>query len=193
MPNYCIFSLMVQGRPNDVEEVVKTIKADYNYNTMEFSHKRHLFRVFKADIVDDSLNNGIRAVEINGECAWSVAVCMTEEGYYKALKEEYKDKFRGTSLLELSKDTNTMIEVYSEEEDLHSQEHMLFKNGKCIINETRSVYEIDQGDLVDKSLEEHIDIICELEGWEKSKVEVEDMGDYYFIGRKDWDFQNYQE
>lgn len=74
MPNLCYYQMRVQGKPEDVEYVVQTMQAKYNYDTMEFSHEKHLYRVFDACINDDTTENGIRDVIISsGDCAWSVA------------------------------------------------------------------------------------------------------------------------
>lgn len=153
MPNYCDYSLRVQGKPDNVEEVVKTIQAKYSYDTMEFDHKKHLFRVFTSFISDDDEpEEGIRSVIIDGECAWSVSTCMTEIGYYKEAKEEYGNNFRGTTLKELTKATNTMIEVYSKEYGSCFQEHYLYKNGICIIGDYVPFYEITQTRLMRKHI-----------------------------------------
>jgi len=209
MPNYCDYSLRVQGKPDNVEEVVKTIQAKYSYDTMEFDHKKHLFRVFTSFISDDDEpEEGIRSVIIDGECAWSVSTCMTEIGYYKEAKEEYGNNFRGTTLKELTKATNTMIEVYSEEYGSCFQEHYLYKNGICIIGDYVPFYEITQTRLMRKriAIEDYIQLLNrslkkkhDWDEWIKrgGRLSMNDVvldGNTYIIGGfKHWDFSSFSD
>ena len=102
MPNICLYSMCVKGKRKNVEEFIKVIKADYNYNTMQFSYDRHLFRVFEAHYEEiESLGRGMCQAVISGDCAWSVSSCMFNNNpisYYARLKREYGDNFRGTTL-----------------------------------------------------------------------------------------------
>ena len=100
MPNYCNYSMGVKGTKENIVEFIKVMNADYNYDTMSFSYDRHLFRVFEAhcDGVEKSLDGKYQAI-INGYCAWSVATCMFESGYYSDIKARYPNEFRGTTLL----------------------------------------------------------------------------------------------
>ena len=136
MPNYCNYSMCVIGRKENVEEFIKVIKADYNYGTMEFSYDRHLFRVFDADYDEiEQVGDNAYQVIIDGDCAWSVATCMLEAGYYKDLKERYAKEFRGTTLQIESERLNLDIEVFSEERGMCFQEHYIIRKGELEVDE----------------------------------------------------------
>lgn len=139
MPNICSYSMRVQGKPQDVEEVIKTVQSSYNYSDMEFDHTRHLFRVFESEIIKDEEDDGIRDVIIDGDCAWSVHTSMRsgEGSYYDSAKETHREIFRGTHLEELSKDTHTMIEVFGEECEMGFEEHYLYKFGELLIEDVQ--------------------------------------------------------
>lgn len=90
MPNLCMYSMCVKGAKEKVEEFLKVIQADYDYGTMEFSHDRHLFRVFEAccNGIEELSDNRYQAI-IDGDCAWSVHTCMFEDGYYSDIKGRF--------------------------------------------------------------------------------------------------------
>ena len=186
MPNYCMYQMRIQGKPNDVAEVIKVIQADYNYDTMQFSADKHLFRVFDADIMDDEIVGNVRDVVINGSCAWSVFSCMMEgDGtYYSSFKDTYV-QFRGTTLVQLSKKYSVMIEVYGEESGCEFQEHYLIHNGELLIDDTVRYIE-----LYKEYLEEDETTLAEvLEESGFTMDDVTDEDDYYRIGGfESWDF-----
>lgn len=139
MPNYCNYIMQVQGKKENVEEFVKIIKADYDYDTLEFSADRHMFRIFEADIIeDDSNEQGIRRTIIDGYCAWSVLSCMTDDSvsYYADLKKSEGENFRGTTLQKESEKLGLAIQVYSEETGCGFQEHFVYINGEEIENDS---------------------------------------------------------
>lgn len=187
MPNYCNYQMRIQGKPNDVEKVIKIIQADYNYDTMEFSENKHLFRVFDADVMDDITDGDYRDVVINGNCAWSVFTCMMEgDGtYYSSMESEYGDRFRGTTLVKLSKDHNVMIEVYGEESGCEFHEHYLIHNGELLVDETVKYIE-----LYKEYLEEDETTLEEvLKDGGFTMDDVTDEDEYYRIGGfKSWNF-----
>ena len=136
MPNYCDYSMCVKGTKENVEEFIKVIQADYDYHGMIFSHDRHLFRVFEANYDEiEKMCDDTYQVIINGYCAWSVASCMLEGGYYADVKTRYPNEFRGTTLLLESKRLGIDIEVYSEECGCCFQEHYVIVNGDLICDE----------------------------------------------------------
>ena len=152
MPNWCGFSMMVQGHYDAVKEVQEIIlknhetnylaghkgEGEYCYNSvLRYDPKRkHMFRIFEsrtpADFpeVDDNL---IATQFIDGDCAWSVYCCMLpgEGSYYSDLGQLL---YYGTNLVELSKDLGVRIEVFSEEPGMCFQEHYLIENGKLVLD-----------------------------------------------------------
>lgn len=149
MANNCFFLANITGKESDVKEVIKTFKTHYDYDEGKPDHK-HLQRIFNADeeMWGEEIigKDGEKYVSyaINGQCAWSVYSCMMqgECTYYDDLKKRFPDTFMGTNLEELSRDTNTVIEVYSEELGCEFQEHYLVKYGEIIIDEERKYREV---------------------------------------------------
>ena len=160
MPNYCNYSMCVKGKKENIEEFVKVIQAHYDYNTMEFSHDRHLFRVFDAyyDEIEELADNSYQVV-INGCCAWSVISCMFEDGYYSDIKERFPNDCRGTTLPIESKRLNLDIEVYSDESGCCFQEHYVVIKGDVVCEESVDWYEyfIDEYDSKEEA-EKNLDI-----------------------------------
>ena len=136
MPNYCNYEMKVKGSKKAIERVMECLKADYNYLEGKPSHK-HFFRVFEACENDLEKNeDGTYTMLIFGYCAWSVYSCMCggEHTYYNDCKKNHKDIFMGTTLKEQSRGCE--IEVFSEEEGMEFSEHYLYKNGKCLIDDS---------------------------------------------------------
>lgn len=144
MPNYCDYEMKIVGTKKAINRVIECLKADYNYGVEKPSHK-HFFRVFDCwgddeDFVEE--RNGLFSKIVFGDCAWSCSSCMLSGNYsyYQDVKKSNKDTFMGTDLAEQSKDCT--IEVFSEETGMGFSEHYLFKNGKCLIDDT---CDIEQG------------------------------------------------
>lgn len=195
MPNYCHYSMMIQGRSRAVGDVIKAVKADYNYIENTFSYKKHLFRVFDADIAQTHQKDGIRTAIINGECAWSVYSCMLAgpHTYYDDLKKRFPDEFRGTTIFELSRDHNVIIEVFGEEPGEGFQEHYLIKFGTMMVDETTKYCEITDDELAEKNvtIEEYLDQFNDYFGITYTMKDVEKDGDFYRIGGFDWHFASF--
>ena len=129
MPNICIATVIVKGNINNVDEFTKIIQADYNYNTMEFTHKPHFFRVFEAPIIDEEIDGLIKTTTYSIECAWSIYACM-ESGpfsYYDECKAEF-DEFYGTNLQICARKLNLFIEIFSEEPGIGFNEYIMYDN-----------------------------------------------------------------
>lgn len=157
MPNYCVYNMKVTGRQEDVDQFIKELQVtDYSYNDYGCSGieegLRHLCRVFSADVIYDipnkikiDVDNSVilRDVILSGDCAWSVASCMTDSptSYYNQLRERYGNRSKATTLKLESKILNLIIEVYSEEPGCCFSEHMLYVNGEEIIDECVDYYE----------------------------------------------------
>lgn len=184
MPNYCYYSMCVRGTKENVEEFIKVIEADYNYTDMKFTYKRHFFRVFEADYGEiEQMGDDDYRVTISGDCAWSVATCMLEGGYYRDIKARYPREFRGTTLPKESKRLNLAIEVYSEECGMCFQEHYLFDNGDTIIDECVDYNEYYIGDFNSKAdAEDELDIEITDEEWNSGEEYIKRGGfeEWYF-------------
>lgn len=165
MPNYCNYSMRIVGRQEDVDQFVKELKTDYSYDDYGCSEieegLRHFCRVFHADVIYNEpikfkINENccvmLRDVTISGDCAWSVESCMTKHGYYSQLKDKYGNRSKATTLKLESKILNLIIEVYSEESGCCFSEHMLYVNGKKVIDDCVDYYETwedEDGNLLD--------------------------------------------
>lgn len=140
MPNICNFSMKVTGNPENVEKFIDIIQADYfirqDGTCIDFYTKqiveRHFWRVFEAEVIDDKTKNNVRSVIINGECAWSVFSCMCSgRGTYQS---DNPGK-NGTTLKKESARLHLSIEVFSEEPGCCFMEHMVYVNGKRIVDD----------------------------------------------------------
>lgn len=184
MPNYCDYSMCVKGTKEGVEEFINVIKADYDYNTKTFSYDRHLFRVFAADYDEvEEMLDGTYQIIINGYCAWSVASCMLENGYYARIKDAYPNDFRGTTLMLESERLNLNIEVFSEECGCCFQEHYVIKQGILEVDECVDYYEFCKEDYKSK---------VEAEKALKTEITDEEWNndDTYIVrGGFEWDFE----
>lgn len=128
MPNWCNFEMRVKGKKRDIEKAYKQIFAsDYG------DEGRHLHRVH-TDFNEFQFNeNGIAV--INGYCAWSVHSCMFDgEGTY-ALSEKAKNpNYLGTTIVQISKDFNLIIEICSEETMMGFIEEFVIVYGDVLKN-----------------------------------------------------------
>ena len=172
MANNCFYSMYVKGSKENVEDFIKMIKSNYDYGTMEFEHNRHMFRVFSADEGElEALGDNTYGVAIDGDCAWSVATCMLEDGYYARCKNKYGDKFRGTTLVQESKNLNLEIEVFSEESGCCFQEHYVVRYGVLEVDECVDWYEyfIDEYD-TKKEAEADLGIKITAQEWKAKEI-----------------------
>ena len=172
MTNPCFYSMKAKGAREDIEEFIQVVKADYDYNTMEFNFDRHLQRVYIADEEDiEAVDENTYSVFINGECAWSVVVCMLEDGYYNDMKARLGDKFRGTTLVHESERLNLEIEVFSEECSMCFQEHYLVRHGVLEIDECVewNEYFLDEYETKEEA-EDDLDIEITDDEWEEREM-----------------------
>lgn len=139
MPNYCNYQMKVVGKKENVEELIKIMKANYDYGTMKFDYERHMGgRVFEAeDNGIEEIENGLHETYISGYCAWSVYSCMFDgdHTYYHNLKKNYGDQCRSTTVPIESKKLNLDIEIYSEECGCCFQEHYLIRKGDIEVDD----------------------------------------------------------
>lgn len=167
MPNLCFYEMRIKGTNDDVMEFHKRM-TDYNI-------PNHLYRIFEADINENTLNDNITVIDVSGSCAWSLESCCRASGYSE-----------GIDLFEVnSKELNLEIECWSSEDALGFQEHYLYKNGECYIEECVDWEDYYYDDSFYDSFDE-FKAECELPNY----VTEEDFDDYhYYIGG----FDNYGE
>lgn len=132
MANNCFYQMQIQGKEEGVDEFIKIIQADYNYNEEnKCVPERHLWRVFEACVDDEYINDGIKTVMISGDCAWSVYSCMCDGAC--TYQSQNPDR-NGTTLKAESERLNLAIEVYSEECGCAFMEHFVFVNGEQLVD-----------------------------------------------------------
>lgn len=145
MSNICNYDMKVIGKKENVEEFIKVIQANYDYNKNAFSFDRHLWRVFEADVIETDLREDDNFVAIiAGSCAWSVYTSMTakEQSYYDDNKiRKDKKENKGSCLENESKKLNLNIEIFSIETDIGFQEHYIIKNGEFIFDDCKDYAE----------------------------------------------------
>ena len=118
MPNLCSYSMRVKGKKENVYEFHKRM-GDYD-------KPNHLWRIFETDIYDECENeDGTITIDVAGSCAWSIESCCRASGYSG-----------GIDLFEVnSRELNLEIESWSDECGCSFQEHYLYKNGECLIDD----------------------------------------------------------
>ena len=149
MANYCDYNMKIIGYPSNVGKALEIIMQNYSYWSPTFlkNPKPHLYRVFEANLGDmRNVTQSIVSMEVYGYCAWSVYSCMMEGPftYYNDFRPNNPDKkttmdyiSAGTSLIQMCRDLNLYIEVYSDEPGMGFQEHIVINNfGKILIDDT---------------------------------------------------------
>ena len=141
MPNYCDYQMKLRGAKENVQKFIAYLKADYSYNNgkWECSEDRHFFRVFEAahDPGEDTVDvSGETISTVGGYCAWSVFSCLFEGNhtYYDQWKND-GENFKGTHILEASKELDLDIEIYSEEAGVGFMEHYLIEKGELLVDD----------------------------------------------------------
>lgn len=144
MANYCYYEMKVVGKENNVKELVKYLEANYEYKGNELvmcEADKHFFRVFYAEVIDEYGADKGYINLISGDCAWSTFSCMLkgEHSYYDIFKN--RKGFKGTNLVDASRDLSLDIEVFSEEPGCGFMEHYLIKQGVMDIDECENYEE----------------------------------------------------
>lgn len=124
MPNYSYGNIMVRGYKNNVDEFVKIMQANYDYRTMEFSHKPHMYRIFECDCYKEEIEGGIKTAYLTTEQAWSAYVCMFDGllTYYDDNKNRHQF---ATCVENEAKRLSLDVEIFAEEEGIGFQEHYI--------------------------------------------------------------------
>lgn len=141
-----------------------------------YDEENHFYRIFGADIFETGDEGNNYFVKICGNCAWSIESCGRASGYSG-----------GKDLFEINtRDLHLSVEVYSEEPGFEFQEHYLYKDGECIVNECVDWEEIywDRADY--KTFEEFKEDFDIEEG--VTENDFDDEGYYHKGGFKEWDF-----
>ena len=199
MPNECSAVVKVSGRKDSVDEFIHIMNADYNYDhyveeNMSFSHNSHFFRIFSADVMDYDQDGLFVVATLDVWCAWSIATCMFDDGYYNTVKkecEEHNVPFHGTNITECAKKLQLSIEAISEEPAMCFMEHYLVNaDGEFEINDVVDMeeYYIDEYDTLAEykaaNPNDGIDIATE-EEYANAKSE----GSWYRKGGIPYDFE----
>lgn len=185
MPNICGYQMKVKGKPENVDEFVRIIQADYDFDKNGrciCDVGKHFWRVFDADVYDVKVEDGVKSVYISGSCAWSVAVCML--GGTWSYQEQCPDGL-GTTLDAESERLGLAIEVFSEESGCCFMEHYVIINGDIQIDDCveYSEYWVDEYANVD---EMNKGMKTE---FTQAEFEAAQNGDGYIkVGGMSWDF-----
>lgn len=177
MPNYCDYHMKVVGYPSSIGKFIEVLNQNYNYGDFAFLHnpKPHLYRVFETNLLRfERLSGALFIAEIAGYCAWSVYSCMMEgpHTYYNdnlmnplstitskhvGTRNYYS---AGTSLLQLSKNLNLLVEVFSDEPGMCFQEHIFIDNyGNPLVDDSINTYfyYIEETDTFEDFIKEYPD------------------------------------
>lgn len=117
MANLCSYSMRIKGTKENVYEFYKRME--------DYDRPNHLWRL-EADIYNECTNvDGSTIIDVAGSCAWSIESCCRASGYSG-----------GVDLFEVnSRELNLEIESWSDECGCAFQEHYLYKNGECLIDD----------------------------------------------------------
>lgn len=174
MSSWCGYEMRTIGTKENLEKLERIM------NNKESIHMREVHYAESFDIkkLDDKLYIG----SFCGECTKSVYFSMVEgEGCF------YPGQVNGTCLLELSKELDLKIEIYSIEPVARFEEHYFIENGECIVKERKEYeeYRVNTKNLTKEQLEEESGM----------KISDAQYKEYQIIGSisigsfDDWDFQ----
>lgn len=156
MPNLCSFEMRAIGSRDSINKFQEIVFADYTYIDDALDNcnaDHHLFRTWAESYDIEELDENKYIININGDCAWSVEVCMFDcapLGYYNQLKNN--KGFKGITLPLISEKYEIDIEVYSQEFGMCFEEHFLVKGGVTVIDEVvefHSEYNSDKDEYTD--------------------------------------------
>lgn len=150
MPNYCNYSMYVRGDKEDLEDFLKTMQSNYDYDKKEFDHTKHMGgRVFEAEPVFEiekelGYYGNMYNMTIDGYCAWSVYCCMLEgpQTYYDDIKKLHGDEARTTSLIKESNHLKS-IEVFGDEPGMMFQEHYFIQDNQLVADQCKELSYVD--------------------------------------------------
>lgn len=142
-------------------------------NELLTDYKKHFYRVFDADVMEEGEQDDKYYAIITGDCAWSVHSCMMS-GPYSYYSDNVNDnelrKEHSTTLVLESKSLKLKIEVYSAEPGMGFAEHYLIDNGKILVDEEFEYNEFYLGDYKTKEeAEEELGINISSQEWESSE------------------------
>ena len=187
MPNYCNYSMKVVGKETKVDEFIKIIQTDYEFDDNgKCNVDRHFWRVFEADVTSEDIADGIKSATIYGYCAWSVYSCMFDGAHtYQGRHPNPEDG--GTTLQRESARLNLDIEVFSEESGCCFMEHYLIQNGKIKIDDCVDFYEYCTDDY--ETVEEMNDDLETDITQEEFDYANENCDGYVRRGGMEWEFE----
>lgn len=111
--NYCNYTMMVEGKKENVRELVKSF--DYKSDTYNFYKVfNHMTLEEFEDEVELHSDNDDIVIEFNGHCSNSVKYAMFNSEY--------------TSILDMARKLKLDIEIISEELGVNFTEHILIRN-----------------------------------------------------------------
>lgn len=154
MANHCDFDMLIVGdKKENVEEFVKYLNADFDYNedgvskTTKADH--HFFRIFETTEGDEEeREDGTYTIQIGGCCAWSISSCMMDGGYtyYEQWMERLKENpelattFKGITLAKACEKLNLTVEIFSADAGCGFMEHIICDKGEVTLNNCHTDY-----------------------------------------------------
>jgi len=183
MPNLCSYGMKVVGTKENKDKLLEIMKRGYDCTKED---DIHMWRVF------DAYRNSYKGDDeelyfIGGNCAWSVYSCMFDgPGTYQQRDETGK----GTTIVQLSKDLNLDIEIFSEEPGIGFMEHYIIRQGDVTTNDVVDYYEydIEEYDTYEQFLEDCPDA---KENVTKDMFDAatKDGEQYIYVGGMEWDYE----
>mgnify|MGYP000202751213 CR=1 FL=1 len=174
MNGWCGYEMRTVGTRENLQKLERIM------NNKESIHMDGIHYAESYDI--KKMNDQLYIGSFCGECTKSVYFSMVEgEGCF------YPGRINGTSLVELSKELDLKIEIYSIEPVERFEEHYFIKDGKCIVKEKKEYeeYSANEKDLTKEQLEE----ISRMEISDAQYDEYQKIGSFTIGGFDVWNFQ----
>jgi hypothetical protein len=95
-----------------------------------YDEPNHFWRIFEADVYDrEDVGDSEIALYIGGYCAWSLESCCRASGYSNGADLFAKN----------TKELHIKMEAWSREPGVQFEEHYVYDNGKCILDECKNI------------------------------------------------------
>lgn len=117
MANNCFYQMKIAGTKKNCQKWLDRMN--------DYEEDNHFWRIFNAEIINESGDDDDYEMEISGDCAWSLESCCRASGYSDGV-----DLFRVNT-----QDLDITMEAYSKEPGLEFSEHYIYEKGVCIADE----------------------------------------------------------
>ena len=134
MANNCGYEIRVKGKKENLEKFYHYM--DYENQNEE---EKHFARIFSHEREYYTTTDGNEGMYIYGDCAWSLHTCLMKgQGSYFGSEDENPQL---VNAVDVSKELDLEIEMWSEEPGVGFCEHKYIKKGEVIFDECMDLRE----------------------------------------------------